>query len=338
MVWDILGFFLDVGGSWELVALGTFIFVVLSLVKVAESEGTSISVRENYLTLFLVVFVGSVSFYQNDEVKTIVDDTNIIVKEIRQEQNESKRLRSDLKRERKKYDKLEKEFYALRKSVKEKASNSNEIIDNANEILEKNGMESAIFYLKFQLSSLKHLDKSRLDKSEKLKPSDEGLESIKETNSILEVNEINTTDSFMMDFIDKTVEIDGLIYENIPFSKKYTWNEANTYCSEKDEMNKEWRLPTRKELNKISNIVMYGDKDDEWKDWFTENKNKRLKNSRGRISFTRKEFLENMKVFPWFWTNEPKSDILIWVVRFDGGHNGWDNLTNKFYVLCVSEK
>jgi len=60
--------------------LGTFIFIVLSLVKVAESEGTSISVRENYLTLtltlFLFISVGSVSFYQNDEVQITVEDNN----------------------------------------------------------------------------------------------------------------------------------------------------------------------------------------------------------------------------------------------------------------------
>jgi len=67
-VWNVLGFVLDVGGSWELVALGTFIFVVLSLVKVAESEGTSISVRENYLTLFLLFVVIGLLLYDTKDV------------------------------------------------------------------------------------------------------------------------------------------------------------------------------------------------------------------------------------------------------------------------------
>jgi len=153
---------LDVGGSWELVALGTFVFVVLSLVKVAESEGTSISVRENYLTLFLVVFVGSLSFYQNDEVKSIVHDNHEILKNIESDKNETNYLRDDLERERVKYAKLKKEFYALRKSVKEKAPNDSEIIENANKILEKDGVESAIFYLKLQLSSLEKREKISL--------------------------------------------------------------------------------------------------------------------------------------------------------------------------------
>ncbi|CAA6822629.1 MAG: Unknown protein [uncultured Sulfurovum sp.] len=37
-VWDILGFVFDVGGSIELVGLGLFIFIVLSVVKVSDSE------------------------------------------------------------------------------------------------------------------------------------------------------------------------------------------------------------------------------------------------------------------------------------------------------------
>ena len=162
MLWTVIGFIFDVGGSWELVALGTFVFVVLSLVKVAESEGTSISVRENYLTLFLVVFVGSLSFYQNDEVKSIVHDNHEILKNIESDKNETNYLRDDLERERVKYAKLKKEFYALRKSVKEKAPNDSEIIENANKILEKDGVESAIFYLKLQLSSLEKREKISL--------------------------------------------------------------------------------------------------------------------------------------------------------------------------------
>jgi len=166
MLWSVLGFVFDVGGSIELVLLGTLIFILLSLVKVAESEGTSVSVSENYLTLFLIVFVGSISFFQSSETLTIVEDTNKAVKEIKAEQNESKHLRNDLEREREKYAKLEKEFYALRKSVQKIAPNETEIIDNSNQILEEQGYESAIFYLKVQLSYLKHITKNK-EESEK---------------------------------------------------------------------------------------------------------------------------------------------------------------------------
>ena len=40
-VWDTVGFFFDVGGSIELVVLGASVFVILSLVKVSESQNSS---------------------------------------------------------------------------------------------------------------------------------------------------------------------------------------------------------------------------------------------------------------------------------------------------------
>jgi tetratricopeptide (TPR) repeat protein len=38
VLWDVVGFFFDVGGSWELVALGASFFLILSFVKVKASE------------------------------------------------------------------------------------------------------------------------------------------------------------------------------------------------------------------------------------------------------------------------------------------------------------
>jgi len=50
----------------------------------------------------------------------------------------------------------------------------------------------------------------------------------------------------------KEVIIDGLTYENIPLTKKYSWKNANKQCTEKG-----WRLPTRSELSKVANIALY---------------------------------------------------------------------------------
>lgn len=70
LFWDITGFVFDVGGSIELVILGVFIFLVLSIVKVSESENGSVSPKENYLTIFLILFVIGISIYDTKEIQS----------------------------------------------------------------------------------------------------------------------------------------------------------------------------------------------------------------------------------------------------------------------------
>lgn len=70
-VWNILGFIFDVGGSIELVGLGLFIFLILSVVKVSESESNvkATSFKEKLfsllIALLLISIVYTISYYQN---------------------------------------------------------------------------------------------------------------------------------------------------------------------------------------------------------------------------------------------------------------------------------
>lgn len=129
-----------------------------------------------------------------------------------------------------------------------------------------------------------------------------------------------------------TIDINGLLYENIPFIKQYIWNESKQYCTEKGIG---WRLPTRKELHKLSSVDFYGEWDSSWKDWFEENKDKRLKASNGNERFVHHEFLENMKVSAWFWTSEDKDENSIWVLDFNNGIYSSHSDTSSNFVLCV---
>jgi len=318
MLWTVIGFIFDVGGSWELVALGTFVFVVLSLVKVAESEGTSISVRENYLTLFLVVFVGSLSFYQNDEVKSIVHDNHEILKNIESDKNETNYLRDDLERERVKYAKLQKEFYALRKSVKEKAPNDSEIIKNANKILEEQGIESAIFYLKLQLSYLKSVEEitevSSQTNIERPKSQKESIQTVEDANK-----EDNNT---IVDFIE--LESEWIKPSNATCTSnggevttngcKAKWEDAKTICSVSGGS-----LPSIERLRKV--VTDCGG--------IINNKN-----NKNNVSY--QACFKNKGFTIWvYWSKTAKNSSSAWLVTFLQGNDGWSITTVSNDILCI---
>jgi Ni,Fe-hydrogenase I large subunit len=96
-------------------------------------------------------------------------------------------------------------------------------------------------------------------------------------------------------------------------------------------------LPTRAELNAISNIKMYGEYDnyDNWKKWLDKNKHKRNKNSKNHYHFIKKEFIENMPEYSWFWTSEERDSSNAWGVLFDDGYDGGNFKTGNLYALCV---
>jgi hypothetical protein len=131
--------------------------------------------------------------------------------------------------------------------------------------------------------------------------------------------------------------IDGLMYQNNhQFTKEYTWQEAKKYCSNLILGGyNNWRLPTRAELNKISNIKMYGEYDSGWRKWFDKNKHRRYKNSKNHYHFIKKEFIENMPEYSWFWTSEERDSSSAWVVNFDNGDDGWLEHSDSNYALCV---
>ena len=96
-VWDVVGFFFDVGGSIELVVLGASVFVILSLVKVSESQNSSVSIKENYLSLFLILFIIAISFYQGDTIREVVNQkSEDIQTTVKQESNDIKKLIKEL--------------------------------------------------------------------------------------------------------------------------------------------------------------------------------------------------------------------------------------------------
>jgi len=132
------------------------------------------------------------------------------------------------------------------------------------------------------------------------------------------------------------VKIGNLMYQNQPFSKTYTWEEAKGYCQGLALGGYSgWRLPTRAELNKISNIKMYGEWDNNWKKWFDKNKHRRFKNSKGESHFIDKRFIENMPEYSWFWTSEEKGSSNAWGVFFGSGYDRWSHKSSNYYALCV---
>jgi len=101
------------------------------------------------------------------------------------------------------------------------------------------------------------------------------------------------------------IEYDGLMYQNT-FIDKYTWKDAKVYAKNlKLDGYDDWRLPTRQEFKKISNI-------------------KRL------FSRVKNEY---------FWTSEEKNrqKFCAWTISFDYPFEIWENKLGKNLVLCVRE-
>lgn len=118
------------------------------------------------------------------------------------------------------------------------------------------------------------------------------------------------------------VNIDGLMYQNQPFIKKYTWKEAKNYCKglTLSEYNN-WKLPSKSELRKL----------------LTKIKNN---NSKGYQYYVKKEFIENMppltgRYWTPFWSSTERSSSYMWGVNFDGGPDGWLSESDSHYALCV---
>jgi hypothetical protein len=153
---------------------------------------------------------------------------------------------------------------------------------------------------------------------------------------IVEKKVINPSKETIVHNHEHIITIDGIMYQNEPFSEMYTWKEAKIYCENLKLGNYSgWRLPTRQELHKLSNIKMYGDLDSNWEKWFKDNKHYRNKNSKGDQHFIVSQFIENMPSLSWFWTSETRNNDSAWVVRFYNGYAIWDLHSNSNYVLCV---
>jgi hypothetical protein len=133
------------------------------------------------------------------------------------------------------------------------------------------------------------------------------------------------------------VKIGSLMYQNQPFTKRYTWQEAKNYCSNLTLGGySDWRLPTRAELMKLGNIELYNyDNSDNWEKWYDKNKHRKYKNSKNHYHFIKKEFIENMPKYSLFWTSEERDSSFAWGVNFYYGVGLWNLKADNDYALCV---
>ena len=134
--------------------------------------------------------------------------------------------------------------------------------------------------------------------------------------------------------------IDGLMYQNQPFIKRYTWEGAKEYCQNLTLGGyNDWRLPTKLELNKISNVKIYDKKFlNDWDAWFDKNEKSLLYNSKEEHHFIRKVFLENMPKYSDFWASSVSYSGTIkffWKTNFRLGQGGYFIEEMGGYALCV---
>ena len=149
---------------------------------------------------------------------------------------------------------------------------------------------------------------------------------------------------FTLSFSKEIILIDNLIYQNSPLTKEdresffqskkgkrvLNLKDAKKYCKNlKLNKYKNWRLPTKEELEKLMG------------NW--------IKNSRGDEFFIRKEFIENMPYIydkynnPYFWTSSKENINVNWAFSF----NAYGDLEIPFievlhkscynYVMCVTK-
>jgi len=118
---------------------------------------------------------------------------------------------------------------------------------------------------------------------------------------------------------EEIVIIDGLMYQNQPFTKGYSWEEAKEYAKNlRLGGYSDWRLPTIDELKKL--LVQDS-----------------ITNSQGKEYFIRKEFVENLEGNAWFWsiTERNNSSSLVRLIFFNCGSDHWFFKSRVDYALCV---
>lgn len=167
----------------------------------------------------------------------------------------------------------------------------------------------------------------------------------KATNIINRTNKILKNSKRELVTHPEIVVIDGLMYQNQPFTETYTLEEAKEYASNlRLGGYDDWRLPTNYELIKLGNIKLFsmdtkGNVFEEWKKWLKENDTNIIQNSQGYKYFIKNEFIENMPNhhLSHFWTISVSEENLIWNISFSEGRGYLDYLEKErfYYSLCA---
>ena len=137
-----------------------------------------------------------------------------------------------------------------------------------------------------------------------------------------------------------TITMGKLTYQNQPFKKQYTWQEAKEYAKNLRLGGfDDWRLPSLRELRALGNIELYNGEDNEpfWQEWYQNNKDKAVQNSKGEKHFVHEKLVENMPKNSIFWSSESKDEYDVYMVAFNLGANYVEDSTSKHYVLCVRD-
>jgi len=320
-VWDALGFIFD-GGSIELVALGMSIFLILSLVKVSESENAKVSLKAYVIIIGLMVVLMILNRLYTPSTS---EKEKIEIKKDNYFFDELNRKNSLIDEEKEKRIQAEKKYAILLKMATPQQR------QDAEKIFREQGIYWAIAFLeklgveeqKEALSTINTMQEST-NNNEPVESKQKNMEAVDEA--------LNKEEQKVSLQNNGTVIIEGLVYENRSFTHRYTWEEAKAHCTQKGNG---WRLPSVAELHQLSNIELYGLFDENWQSWFDENKDKRLQNSKGDYHFIREEFIENMPQSSLFWTSKERDSSFAWCVTFSNGYDLWSKQSYTLYVLCV---
>ena len=114
-----------------------------------------------------------------------------------------------------------------------------------------------------------------------------------------------------------SVLVEGRMYQNQPFTKEYTWQEAKEYCKNLTlDGYSDWELPSRNKLRKLTSDTS-------------------VDNIDGETYFINKAFIKNISVYNWFWTSSEKGSSRAWGLYFQGGLDFWYSKSSTGLALCM---
>jgi len=121
------------------------------------------------------------------------------------------------------------------------------------------------------------------------------------------------------------------MYQNEPFTKRYTWEEAQNYAHNLSLGGyDDWRLPTIEELSKIKkpHLTERG-YTEPWNKWIEKNKNILKKDKDQKYYFFQDVFLINMPKYSFFWCLS-KGNVFFAPKLYLGVYS-----LNKYAKLCI---